>query len=453
MTAPPATEPDPATDLELESPVEPALEASGVRSARRHARAKGRRRRVGFVVAIVLLSAAIPVLGYVGVAAILSSRGGRLVDTTVAPDEPGYEAIVEPTPLALVVQTDAGRLVSLTVLSLADPQGGGAVLFVPPDTLTDPRTQAFGFDRLSGAFDVAGLDGVRTATANVLNASFTDAVEVDGPRLAALTAPVGPLLLNNPDDLDGETAEGDDVSFEAGPVELAPDQVGDYLAVLERGESDLNRLARHQLVWQAWIGAVAASPDPATAVPGEGGTGLGRYLAHLARGTVLYQTLPVHPAGEGQAESDGEGGEGGEDGEDGESGEGGAGFLPVEADIAPLVARFVPLPTASNPGSRIRVRLLDGAGSPETLRAIVEPLVAAGAQIVAIGNADRFTYAATEVRYESLTPRSSAEQMRTALGTGDVRSSAFGTDAFDVTIVVGTDLVQRVTEQGATTTD
>jgi hypothetical protein len=444
VTAPPSTEPDPAVEVVVVA--EPP--ASGARSARRHARAKGRRHRIGFVVAVVALAAAIPVLGYVGVAAILSSRGGRLVDTTVAPDQPGYEAIVEPTPVALVVQTDAGRLVSLTVLSLADPAGGGALLFVPPDTLTDSSTQAFGFDRLRGAFDVAGVEGVRGATAAVLNASFTDAIEVDASRLAALTAPVGPLRLNNPDDLDGENAEGEEVSFEAGPLELAPDQVGDYLSVLERGESDLNRLERHQLVWQAWIEAVAAAPDPATAVPGEGGTGLGRYLAHLATGTVLYQTLPVHPAGDG-----GDDGEGVEDGPSVEGGDDDAGFTPITADIAPLVARFVPLPTAASPGSRIRVRLLDGAGSPETVRAIVEPLVAAGAQIVAVGNADRFTYAATDVRYDSLIPREWADRMQAALATGEVTSSSFGTDAFDVTIVVGTDLVQRVTEQGATTTD
>jgi hypothetical protein len=433
VTAPATTEPEPVThpDESAVAGAQPDFTSTGVRTARRHAKARGRRNRIAFGLTIALLAAAIPALGFMGVTAILSSRGGRLVDTTVAPDEPGYEAIVEPTPVALVVHTEAGQLVALTVLSLASPEGGGAVLFVPADTLTDPTTQAFGFDRLRGAFDVAGVDGVRGATAGVLNASFTDAIEIDGTRLAALTAPVAPLRLDNPDDLDGEDAAGQAVSFDAGALELPADQVGAYLAMRDGGESDLNRLVRHQLLWEAWIAAVSAAPDPATAVPGEGGTGLGRYLGQLARGSVVYQTLPVD---EMEPDVDVEA------------------FAPVESDLPGLVARLIPLPTAASPGSRVRVRLLDGAGSPEAVRAIIGPLVVAGAQIVAIGNADRFTYAATDVRYDSLTPRSQANRMRAALGIGEVSETSFGTDAFDVTIVVGADLVDRTTEQGATTT-
>jgi hypothetical protein len=443
VTAPALTEPDPGThpDDSAASGAQPPGQSTGIRTARRHARARGRRNRIAFGVAIVLLAAAIPALGFMGVAAILSSRGGRLVDTTVAPDEPGYEAIVEPTPVALVVHTEAGRLVALTVLSLANPEGGGAVLFVPTETLTHPNTQAFGFDRLRGAFDVAGVDGVRAATAGVLNASFTDAIEIDGARLAALTAPVAPLRLDNPDDLDGEDATGQEVGFDAGALELPADHIGAYLAMRDGDESDLNRLVRHQLLWEAWIGAVSVAPDPATAVPGEGGTGLGRYVGQLARGTVVYQTLPVDEAAP-DGDVDGE-----VDGDDEVEA-----FAPVEADLPGLVARLIPLPTAASPGSRVRVRLLDGAGSPEAVRAIIEPLVVAGAQIVAIGNADRFTYAATDVRYDSLTPRAQANRMRAALGIGEVSETSFGTDAFDVTIVVGADLVDGATEQGATTT-
>ncbi len=407
--------------------------ASGVRTARRRARTQGRRNRIAFAVTIALLAAAIPALGYFGVQAVLSSRGGRLVEGTIAPDEPGYEAIVEPTPVALVVHTGAGRLLDLTVLSLPDPDGGGSVLFVPPDTATDASTQAFGFDRLQGAFDVGGVDGVRSATAAILNASFTDTVEVDDARLAALTAPVAPLRLQNPDNLNGENAAGEEVTFDDGPLELTADQVGTYLELRDAGESDLNRLVRHQLLWEAWIGAVAASADPATAVPGEGGTGLGHYISQLAHGTVVYQTLPVDEVASTDDRPDS--------------------FAPVTAEIAALVARVIPLPTAASPGSRVRVRILDGAGSPEAVRAIVEPLVVAGAQIVAIGNADRFTYAATDVRYDSLIPRDWAERMQAALGVGEVTSTSFGTDAFDVTIVVGSDLAQRISEQGATTTD
>ena len=69
-------------------------------------------------------------------------------------------------------------------------------------------------------------------------------------------------------------------------------------------------------------------------------------------------------------------------------------------------ARIIPLPTAANPGRGCGFGILDGAGSPEAVpgdhRAAGRP---PGAQVVAIGNADRFTYAATDVRYDSLIPR------------------------------------------------
>lgn len=406
---------------------------TGARSSRRRARSRRRRNRVALIVTTVVLAAAIPVFGYVGVKAVLESRGGRLVETTLEPDEPGYEAIVEPTPVALVAQSEAGRLVGLTVLSLPSADGGGSVLFVPVETSTGAATLAFGFDRLRGAYDVAGLDGVRQATANILNASFTEAVEIDGAQMAALVAPVAPLRFDNPDALRGDDAAGESFLFDAGPTELAAEQVGTYLGLGRRGESDLNRLVRHQLVWESWVAAVAAAPDPATAVPGEGGQGLGHFVSQLARGTVVYETLPVTEV---------------------QAPEGGVNhFEPIAGEIPGLVGRIIPLPTAANPGSRVRVRILDGAAVPEATRAIIEPLVVAGAQVIVIGNADRFTYAATEVRYDHLIPRESAEQVQAALGLGTITASSFGTDAFDVTVVVGRDLAGQDNGQGAGTTD
>jgi LytR cell envelope-related transcriptional attenuator len=423
---PPAVE----TDVEPEYVDEQEIAPTGARTARRRARTQRRRNRIALIVTTALLAAAIPVLGYIGARAILDSRGGRLVETRLEPGERGYEAIVEPTPLALVVHTEAGGLVGLTVLSLTSPDGGGAVLFVPPETYTGESTLAFGYDRLRGAFEVSGIDAVRQATANLLNASFTETFEVDGPQVAALVGPVSPLRFANPDDLRGEDAAGEVVRFDGGPVEVPADQMGLYLSLTRPGESDLNRLVRHQLLWESWLGAVAAAPDPATAVPGEGGRGLGHFIGRLALGTVVYQTLPVTEVEDPASEVNR--------------------FDPIAAEIPPLVGRIIPLPTAANPGSRVRVRILDGTGDPAVARSIIEPLVVAGAQVVVIGNAERFTYAETDVRYDNLVPRERAERMQAALGVGTITPTSFGTDAFEVTVVVGADLASP--QQGAETT-
>ncbi|MGH9246090.1 MAG: LytR C-terminal domain-containing protein [Acidimicrobiales bacterium] len=257
------------------------------------------------------------------------------------------------------------------------------------------------------AFAVAGIDGVAQAVANILNASFSEVVELDHARLATLVGPVAPLRFENPDDLRGEDAEGESVRFDDGPIELAADEVGTYLAFQEDGESELSRLARQQLVWEAWLAAVAGAADPSTAVPGEGGSGIGHFVARLAAGPVTYETLPV---AEVEADSDGS-----------------DAFEPVTADIPAFVARHIPLPTAARPGSRVRVRILDGVGDARTVRAAMERLVPAGAQIKMIGNADTFTYASTDVQYDTQTPPDWAQQMRDALGIGEVTETSFGT--------------------------
>ena len=67
--------------------------------------------------------------------------------------------------------------------------------------------------------------------------------------------------------------------FPAGPIALQPAQVGPYLAALNPGENELNRLNRNQLFWQAWLKQIAAS-TAADVIPGETGSGIGLFVRH-----------------------------------------------------------------------------------------------------------------------------------------------------------------------------
>jgi hypothetical protein len=60
--------------------------------------------------------------------------------------------------------------------------------------------------------------------------------------------------------------------------------------------------------------------------------------------------------------------------------------------------------------------------------------------VVVVGNADRFDYAATEIRYHDPVLKGAAERLQSALGAGRVVDDARQTDAFDVTIVLGPDV-------------
>jgi hypothetical protein len=389
---------------------------------------RGPLRRGMFAATIVVAAGAIPVLGYVGVHEVLNSTNGRVVDPVLDPDEEGYEAAVTPTPVSLLAHVDAeGRLDGVTILALSagGSGGGGGVLFVPVDTLTTESTSALGFDRLRGAYETAGLELLRDQVSVLLGTSVTDAALVSPERWAELVAPVAPITLDNPDDV----VASNGARFPAGPLELTAEQVPVYLSARNPGESELARLVRHQFFWEAWLAAVAAADEPAVVVPGEGTEGVARFVRGLAAGEVEFDTLPVEPA---EAPQDGT-----------------SAFAPLPEEVAALVARLVPLPTAAAPGSRVRVRVLDGTGTDGAVAAAVERLVPAGAEIVIVGNADRFTYDTTELRYREATGEESARELQEALGTGAVESVSSPDEAFDVTVVVGGDFLDLV---GLTTT-
>lgn len=87
--------------------------------------------------------------------------------------------------------------------------------------------------------------------------------------------------------------------------------------------------------------------------------------------------------------------------------------LDVDA-LAALIPTLVPFPTAAHPGGRTRVRLLDGTGDAQHVLTAAPLIVPAGSEIVVVGNADRFDYDTTEIRYHDPVlkgrPRSSRQR-------------------------------------------
>lgn len=358
----------------------------------------------GALMLVVLVAAG--GLTYVGVRTVRESRAGRSLSSATDPSRPGYEALLEPTPTLAVLHSSGSTLLSVAVLSLGSGDVGGSVLLVPPATrLTDDK------DAFTLAA-VAAFNGSPEAAVlglqDLLGTGVGEVVVVDDTRWGELVGPVAPLRFDNPDVVG---------PFAAGSLSVAAPEVGAYLSARNDGESDLARLYRQQLLFDAWLEAVGASTDPG-AVPGEGDAGLGRFVRGLAAGPHTVATLPVveSPTLDGTR-------------------------IDVDTDAAAtLMTTLVPFPTSSHPGARPRVRVLDGAGMPRHVLETAPLVVAAGAEIVVIGNADRFTYDTTEIRYHDAVQRTGAEAIRASLGAGRVVADPRPTDAFDVTIVLGPDV-------------
>ena len=362
-----------------------------------------------FASCMVMALGASLALTYVGLKTVRSSKAGRVVSTVTDPAAPGFEAFVEPTPTLVVIHDVDGELASIAVLALNNGDAGGSVLLVPPTTLAGVGVKARPLSVIY-AFGADKADAARASVQGVLGIGIAEAVVVDDARWAELVGPVAPLALTNPDDLDG---------FPAGPLSLLPTQVGPWLETRREGESDLARLYRQELFWESWAAAVTARADDPGVVPGEVEVGIGRFVRGLGHGPARVATIPVDESIDAFGNPQ---------------------FAADAAAVEVLISDLVPFPTGDVEGARTRVRLLDGSGDPQHVMRASPLVVPADAEIVVAGNADRFDYTATEIRYHAPTQKAAAQRIRDSLGVGTVIDDPRPTEAFDVTIVLGPDV-------------
>ena len=378
--------------------------------------------RIAFVAVEAVLLAAIPVLGWVGFQTVLDTTEGQAVDPELDPNEPGYEAFLEPTPVALTAGVDGdGALSWVTVVSLGGPaEEGGAVLFVPPATRT--RLPDLGSVTIAEAWVEDGQTGLANATGEVLGAGFSEVVVLEPARVVELLAPASPLPLVINDELPG---------FYAGDRDLSADEVADLLGLRVEGESDLARLARHEDIWRSWLAAVAASTDP-DVVPGERSSGMGRYVRGLAAGAVSFDTIPVDAIEPPEDDDD----------DDDDEDEVPEEFEANEDAVHALVADRIPFPVAPRPGERLRVRVLDGVGVDGLALRAARDIVRAGGQVTVIGNADRFDAETSRFVYFDANLTAEVQEVAEGFGIDDIQRNdgPNPNDLVDLTVVVGRDV-------------
>jgi hypothetical protein len=373
-------------------------------------------RRVGFTVALLVLVGAIPVLARAGYEAVTTSTDGRFGGRSVGPTDPGYEELVSSTPTALVVQKDAeGAPVSLTLLSLSGDAGGGSVIFVP--LAAEIPTPGFGIERIGGAYGTTddparGIELVAAQTAQVLNVGIDEVFELDDRGWSQVVAPVAPLGFTNPAPLD--LGEG---VLEAGRVDLPADLIGPYLGTLREGDDELDRADRQELLWRSWLSAVAASDRP-DVLPGETSSGIGLFVRTLAAGNVAYATLP--------GETDPETGA----------------YVPDVDAVVDLVVDAVPIPDPASPGSRPRVRLLNGVGPEPVPVAITRQVVGSSGTVAILGNASSFERDETTIVFADPEQEAYATVLLAELGgSGEARLEREADEDVELTVVLGRDVL------------
>jgi hypothetical protein len=401
------------------------------RSAEVDDRPRGSRRgssrwwRFGFPVSLAALVLAIPVLVWTGAQVVLGSSEGRVVRSITDPEAPGWEAIVDPTPVLVLASVDeADVLDSLTLLSLTG-EGTGAVVQLPATTLIE--VPGIGSIPLNVVYADKGLEGLRNSTESLLGVGIPDIDVIEPEEWVALVRPVSPLTISNPDPVMAPDGSGT-VLFSQASIDVPASDIWTYLSARNPNESDLARMVRVEAFWRAWLAQVGADPDGPRTVPGEIDSGVGRFVRTLARDRADVTTLPV----EGEPIDD----------------ETDAVFRPLD-DYRDLIARVVPFP-AGPEGLRPRVAVFDGTGELGHGIAAAMRLAAGGGQIDKVGNAPTFDVATTRFIYYQPTARPRVEALRAVLGVGELVASDELNSAVDVTVVLGADYVgQEPSPEGA----
>ncbi|CAB4599066.1 unannotated protein [freshwater metagenome] len=373
--------------------------------------------RLGYPAVVgTLLVIVIPALVFIGLRVILDSSDGQLIKRVTDPAAPGYEAVVEKTPTAIgAVLAADGTLDSAVVFALTSDSSGGVLLI--PGSLGIPTN--FGMFPLTEVWKADGIDAVAGGVGRVLNLNFTEKFTLNPSDWATLIGPYAPISFNIPDAVRDSK---DAVVFPKGTVSLKGEQITSFLTSKSAKDNDLNRLLRNELFWKAWLAKVKSG---SAAFPVTTASGVGRFVASVARGQLSISSLPVVPVAAGSPLPGG-----------------GPMSMAQEAAALDAVAAIVPFPDGA-PGARPRIRVLDGTGKLSNGINAAIMLNAAGGQVDVVGNAKSFGQSTTQIIYFDGTPEATAQKMRNALTMGELVESKQSNSGADMTVILGEDFLAK----------
>jgi hypothetical protein len=372
---------------------------------------------------LVLLGVVTVVLGVVGGRLVLDSQDGAVVRVVRDPSQPGYFAQVAPTPTLLVVQIDENRsLVSTVVMSLSAGDTGGSALLFPPELLVPVGGgSSEPLARIHLQRGIEGPGGLRPTIARLIGADVDSVVVVDAGSLAAMLAPVAPVRYTLLDAVRTVSGGRTVTLLPKGSVAIrTASDVRAATEVVSAGEDAIARLPRQIVFWKGWIDALRAAPDKSAAFPAaDDHADLVRFLKGLSSGIARIERIPWDEV----------------------VFRGVTLYIADEEAIAEVALQVIPYPLPYEPGARPRVEVRNGVGDFRLNEPMNRRLVAAGAQIIVLGNARSFDVAQTSVVYYDPGMRGRAEQLAEAIDATDVRLDERPESSIDVTVTIGSDFV------------
>lgn len=386
---------EPRPDLDRPIPL-PEVRSSGRRRRRERERAGG----VGL--ALLVGAAAISVLAWL----VLGWWGGGS-DSSPSDGRPQSGAgstAPSARPILLAVKDSVGDAQLLAIVVPPEPERRGTVLLLPPGTMSEQG--GLGPQPIARALR-GGSDQLRSSVENLLGVRLRDVSILDEAELADAIEPSAPLIVDVPKRIERIGDNGVvEVLFEAGRQTLDASQAARYL--IARGdETELDRLALQQPLWESWVDASEKASDPSDP--------LTKTLTRLAAGEWSVRALPVRSFGSSPQQ--------------------GEMYTIDSAGLARTVREVFGSQTAERP----RVRILNGTGALGLAARVEKSLLPSQVQVVLTGNADRLDHAETLIIFHNPAARKAASQVRDSLGVGTLVHNRNLTEVVDVTIIVGRD--------------
>lgn len=290
-----------------------------------------------FVVAELILALSIPFVAIAGYHTLLDSRAGRFVEEP-EPHEPGWRAIVDPSPLTAIVEQENGVTTGVSLLAGHLEGVPGGTIIVVPGTLQIDGTPLADRDPEAAVQALSELLRLRIGATEVLDEARWERVLGDQSyRLA------------NPDPVVDETGQP---LLAIGDLDVGAEQAAVFLGRPAPDSDPITLLFRRQLFWSAVIGDPPSGPDPLASIITE--------VSDPSSQVVFLPLVNVEPDP-----------------------------LPDLEAAEELIREVVAIPAGAHPGDRLMVRVIDRTGTAD-LEAVAAAVASTGAEVIEIGNSAEF---------------------------------------------------------------
>lgn len=315
----------------------------------------------------------------------------------------------------------------------------GFILYLPRSVLVEIPGFGGGPDILGKALALGQEPTLLSAATNLLGIRFDHHLKISDQGMRALFDKVGGVTIEVDQRLTRRDPDGKvRVVFAEGKQHLDGGRVSEYLTFLDEGGDEISRAVRHATIWSALLNefrskgasefskVLVESKDLFTSDvgPEEVAKFFEPFVSQQAD-SVQFETLPV----QAQAVQSGS-----------------QLYGPDAEAIERMVDRYLAGSRPSGGGrSGKRMQILNGNGTPGIGEEVAGKLLPKGFQLVLDANANRFDYEKTQivVYSDSKQAQSIAQEIRDALGVGEVVISRQKQSIVDVTIVVGKDYLNQ----------